>query len=108
MPSDLQELETAFSRQGFTDGYFRGQTGSDMFGRRQEGEDTADLFASARATYEQGETQRIGVRFYAMIHRGQPARLAVEDRTAISAGPTAPCRNRPSTAHSQRRIWNSS
>ena len=50
-----------------------------MFGRRQESEDTADLFASARATYEQGETQRIGVRFYAMIHRGQPARLAVED-----------------------------
>ena len=77
--ADLQELETAFSRQGFTDGYFKGQTGSDMFGRRQESEDTADLFASARATYEQGETQRIGVRFYAMIHRGQPARLAVED-----------------------------
>lgn len=79
MPSDLQELETAFSRQGFTDGYFRGQTGSDMFGRRQEGEDTADLFASARATYEQGEPQRIGVRFYAMIRRGEPAQLAVED-----------------------------
>ncbi len=77
--ADLQELETAFSRQGFTDGYFKGQTGSDMFGRRQESEDTADLFASARATYEQGETQRISVRFYAMIHRGQPARLAVED-----------------------------
>ena len=79
MPSDLQELETAFSRQGFTDGYFRGQTGSDMFGRRQEGEDTADLFASARATYEQGEPQRIGVRVYAMIRRGEPAQLAVED-----------------------------
>ena len=79
MPSDLQELETAFSRQGFTDGYFRGQTGSDMFGRRQEGEDTAALFASARATYEQGEPQRIGVRFYAMIRRGEPAQLAVED-----------------------------
>ena len=79
MPSDLQELETAFSRQGFTDGYFRGQIGSDMFGRRQEGEDTADLFASARATYEQGEPQRIGVRFYAMIRRGEPAQLAVED-----------------------------
>ena len=78
-PSDLQELETAFSRQGFTDGYFRGQAGSDMFGRRLEGEDTADLFASARATYEQGEPQRIGVRFYAMIRRGEPAQLAVED-----------------------------
>ncbi len=78
-PADLQELETAFSRQGFTDGYFKGQTGSDMFGHRQEGEDTSELFASARATYEQGETQRIGVRFYAMIRRGEPARLAVED-----------------------------
>ena len=78
-PADLQELETAFSRQGFTDGYFKGQTGSDMFGRRQEGEDTSELFASARATYEQGETQRIGVRFYAMVRRGEPARLAVED-----------------------------
>ena len=77
--ADLQEMETAFSRQGFTDGYFRGQTGSDMFGRRQEGEDTSDLFASARATYEQGEPQRIGVRFYAMIRRGEPAQLAVED-----------------------------
>ena len=77
--ADLQELETAFSRQGFTDGYFKGQTGSDMFGRRQESEDTADLFASARATYEQGEPQRIGVRFYAMIRRGEPAQLAVED-----------------------------
>ena len=77
--ADLQELETAFSRQGFTDGYFKGQTGSDMFGRRQESADTADLFASARATYEQGEPQRIGVRFYAMIRRGEPAQLAVED-----------------------------
>ena len=75
----MDALYAAFNRQGFTDGYFKGQTGSDMFGRRQESEDTADLFASARATYEQGETQRIGVRFYAMIHRGQPARLAVED-----------------------------
>ena len=77
--SDLQELETAFSRQGFTDGYFKGQTGSEMFGRRQEGEDTGTLFASARATYEQGEAQRIGVQFYAMIEEGRPAQLAVRD-----------------------------
>ena len=89
-PSDLQELETAFSRQGFTDGYFRGQTGSDMFGRRQEGEDTADLFASARATYEQGEPQRIGVRFYAMIRRGEPAQLAVEDPDGNLCRPRGP------------------
>ena len=76
---DLQELESAFSRQGFTDGYFQGRTGADMFGRRQEGEDTSSLFASARATYEQGEAQRIGVKFYAILQSGRPAQLAVED-----------------------------
>ena len=76
---DLQELESAFSRQGFTDGYFQGRTGADMFGRRQEGEDTSSLFASARATYEQGEAQRIGVKFYAILQSGRPAQIAVED-----------------------------
>ena len=50
-----------------------------MFGRRQEGEDTSSLFASARATYEQGEAQRIGVKFYAILQSGRPAQLAVED-----------------------------
>ena len=50
-----------------------------MFGRRQEGEDTSSLFASARATYEQGEAQRIGVKFYAILQSGRSAQLAVED-----------------------------
>lgn len=76
---DLHALEAAFSRQGFTDGYFYGQTGSDMFGRRQESEDTASLFSTARATYEQGDVPRIGVKFYAIIQEGRPAQLAVED-----------------------------
>ncbi len=76
---DLHQLEAAFSREGFTDGYFRGRTGADMFGRRREGEDTASLFSSARASYEQGEPQRIGVKFYAILQHGRPAQLAVED-----------------------------
>ena len=87
---DLQQLQAAFSRQGFTDGYFQGRTGADMFGRRQEGEDTSTLFASARAGYEQGEAQRIGVRFYAIVQEGRPAQLAVEDdqgNVCKTAGP---------------------
>ena len=87
---DLQELESAFSRQGFTDGYFQGRTGADMFGRRQEGEDTSSLFASARATYEQGEAQRTGITFYAIIQAGRPAQLAVEDADGNVCKTTGP------------------
>ena len=77
--SDLRELESVFSRQGFTQGYYEGKTGPAMFGIRQEPEDNRELFAAARATYESGENVRIPVRFYAMIRRGEPAQLAVED-----------------------------
>ena len=88
--SDLRELESVFSRQGFTQGYYEGKTGSDMFGVRQEPEDNRELFAAARATYESGENVRIPVRFYAMIRRGEPAQLAVEDdegHVCKAAGP---------------------
>jgi len=34
---ELGYLEAAFSRQGFTDGYFTGKKGSDMFGIREPG-----------------------------------------------------------------------
>lgn len=76
---DLQDLERAFSRQGFTRGYYDGQLGPDMFGTRQDDPEQKELFAAARATYERGDTPRVPVRFYAMIRRGQPAMLAVED-----------------------------
>ncbi|MDE6590891.1 MAG: U32 family peptidase, partial [Oscillospiraceae bacterium] len=35
-PDELRQLEQAFSRQGFTDGYYMGQKGPDMFGVREE------------------------------------------------------------------------
>lgn len=76
----LQELETAFSRQGFTQGYYLGKKGADMFGVRQETEDTRELFAAARATYENTERPLVPVKFYAMLHADAPAQLAVEDR----------------------------
>lgn len=77
--SDLRELEAVFSRQGFTQGYYEGKTGAEMFGIRQETADNRELFAAARTTYESGENARIPVRFYAMIRRGEAAQLAVED-----------------------------
>jgi len=76
---DLHDLERVFSRQGFTDGYYEGRTGPEMFGVRREDGENRELFAAARATYESGDAPRVPVRFYAMIRRGEPAMLAVQD-----------------------------
>ena len=76
---DLQDLEQIFSRQGFTDGYYEGQTGPQMFGTHVDGGEQRKLLQAARATYETGEVQRVPVKFYALIQKDQPAMLAAED-----------------------------
>ena len=78
-PEELQQLEAAFSRQGFTQGYFLDQKGPDMFGTRQDGEEPRELFAQARSTYESGENRKTPVRLYAWIQAGEPAQVAAED-----------------------------
>ena len=75
----LTELTKAFSRQGFTDGYYLGQKGSHMFGTRQEETQDRTLFARARSTYENTEVQRVPVRLSARLRYGQPAALTVTD-----------------------------
>ena len=75
----IADLKDAFSRQGFTQGYITGKTGKDMFGIRTGDAPNEDLFARARATYENGETPRVPVRFYAIITRRQGSMLAVQD-----------------------------
>ena len=46
---ELKALEQAFSRSGFTDGYWRGKTGPHMFGTRPENTPSPDgLFREAR------------------------------------------------------------
>ncbi len=77
--SDMEELERVFSRQGFTDGYLRGETGPEMLGIRGSEREGKDLLQAARATYENGERPRVPVRFYAMVRAGEPAQLAVAD-----------------------------
>ena len=76
---ELEQLRAAFSRQGFTQGYYLDQQGSDMFGVREEEKEPRELFAAARNTYQSGEAQRVPVTFYAMIRPGEPARVGVED-----------------------------
>ena len=77
---EMEELELAFSRQGFTDGYYMDRKGPQMFGVREEMPEPKELFARARATYENGENRKEPVQFFAKICAGQPAQAAVQDR----------------------------
>ena len=79
-PQELDTLAQAFSREGFTDGYYMGRKGPDMFGTRQEGKEPRELYAQARSTYESGENRKEPVRLYALIQPDQPAQVAAEDR----------------------------
>ncbi len=99
---ELEQLRQAFSRDGFTDGYFTGDLGEDMFGVRPEGEkEPRELFAAAREEYTGGEKRREPVNMHAEILPGQPARVSVEDtqgRTGTAQGPVPePARTVPLT-----------
>lgn len=77
---ELAQLEAAFSRQGFTQGYYRDQKGPAMFGTRPEGtKDPEELFAQARAFYGRGEHRLTPVTFTALAKAGNPLTLTVED-----------------------------
>ena len=76
---EMEILAQTFSRQGFTDGYYEGQLGPDMFGTRQEEKEPRELYAQARATYENGEHRKEPVRLYALIQEGEAAQVAAED-----------------------------
>ena len=75
----LEALRAAFSRQGFTQGYYEGAPGRQMFGTRLPEQENKALLQSARATYESIEPQRVPVQFYAIATRGQNLMLAVQD-----------------------------
>ena len=99
---ELEQLQQVFSRQGFTDSYYLGQKGPDMFGTRQEEQAPRELYAQARATYENGENRKEPVRIYAIVEAGQPAKVAAQDnegRVAHVEGPVPEtARNVPLTA----------
>ena len=86
---EIEQLTAAFSRQGFTDGFYMDRQGPDMFGVRQETKEPRELFAQARAMYQR-ENPRVPVTFYAMIRPGESAQVGVEDsagRVATVKGP---------------------
>ena len=99
---EMETLEKAFSRQGFTQGYFNGDK-KDMFGRREEPDkDTEKLFTLARKGYSEGELRRVPVHFYTVAEKGMPVKaIAFDDdgnRAAAMGGMPEKARGQGLTA----------
>ena len=77
-----QQLLTAFNRQGFTDGYYTGATGSKMFGIRVEEKENNAWLRQMRQSYEAGEAPLVPITFSAMI-RPEGTRLSVTDPNGL-------------------------
>jgi len=76
---DMEKLRIAFSRDGFTDGYYNGKK-QDMHGIRSESDKDANrLFVEARKAYAVGEMRRVNVDFDIHLQAGCQAVLSAAD-----------------------------
>ena len=68
---EMELLENAFSRQGFTDGYLTGKK-NDMFGVREEpGREVEKIYDEARQQYANQEAKRVSLKMYTRIVPGR-------------------------------------
>ncbi|MCC8099653.1 MAG: U32 family peptidase [Clostridiales bacterium] len=86
---ELEQLRLAFSRQGFTDGYYQGRTGPEMFGVHEKEPLPEQLFAEARKGYQR-EVPLVPVRLSAWVRAGDPVAVTAEDEDGHRAAVTAP------------------
>ncbi len=98
---ELEQLRLAFSRQGFTDGYFMDKTGREMFGVHEKTPLPEALFADARREYAR-EHPRVPIAVRAAVQAAAPVEVAVSDRDGHAVSVTGPtpevARNRALTA----------
>ena len=84
-PAELEMLEKAFSRSGFTQGYFNGDK-KDMFGTRGEPDGNNDqIFAKARKGYSEGEARRVHINFYTVLKKNEPISAIAFDKEGHKA-----------------------
>lgn len=79
---DIQELTDAFSRTGFTDGYFKGQLGKAMMSHKSPG-NSADNKFTAKAiarTSENANIRKIPVNIMGTLKNGEPLEVTMYDR----------------------------
>lgn len=82
-------LLDAFNRQGFTQGYYDGALGGDMFGIREDTRENSAFFKELRQTYETGETPLVPIRFQAVVRPGQTQLTVIDpqNRVCTAQGP---------------------
>ena len=66
----IKTLYAAFNRQGFTDGYYAGRLGADMFGTRQDTTMDERWCNQIRQTYENAENPLVPISFEATVAPG--------------------------------------
>ena len=101
-PQLLSDLESVFSRSGFTSGYPDGKLGREMFGTRTK-EDVTNATPAVLARLHgltREEYPRVPVVFSLEIAAGKPVSLSVRDEEgyearAVSEGFPEPARTRP-------------
>ncbi|MBQ8004196.1 MAG: U32 family peptidase [Oscillospiraceae bacterium] len=99
---EKQMLYDIFSRDGFTEGYYKGKLGKGMFGIRGDAGAPEKLLSVARRTYEKDIPEKTaGVELFCIIEAGRPALLAAIDddgnRAAAEGKVPEPARNVPLT-----------
>jgi len=67
-PEMMDTLTAAFNRQGFTDGYYTGDIGPQMFGVREDKYDNPNWLKKVRESYEATENPLVNVAFEAEIN----------------------------------------
>ncbi len=106
---EQKKLALAFSRDGFTDGYYRSRRGKEMFGVRPENARwPEEWFGTLRAAYEKEDMRLVPVRFRAALRLGEPMVLTAGDGdghcvTVTGAAPEA-ARSRAVTAGGGRGV----
>ena len=97
---EWRQLELAFSREGFTDAYWTGTPGPQMFGARPENApDPAGLFQAAKAAYDREDMRTVPVKFLSEILPDAPSKLTAVDSdghaVSVSGPVPEPARSRP-------------
>ena len=100
---EQKKLALAFSRDGFTEGYYLGARGREMFGTRPENAKwPEDWFGELRARYEKEDLRLVPLTFDCLIRAGEPLRLTAEDadghRVTVTGAVPETARNRALTA----------
>ena len=100
---EQKKLALAFSRDGFTEGYYCGVRGREMFGTRPENARwPEDWFSEIRARYEKENLRLVPLALECTIRAGEPMTLTAEDadghRVTVTGAIPEAARSRAVTA----------